>query len=391
MIVFLIAALTSLISCGPADELQDLIEKSNSKIRNERIAATDAIGNLVPKLTGDAKKTAAEKIISSVASGTDLVVSAAKLHMAEKPDLYNEYLGPFLSADEFVKIAQGCEAIKAIGAPARKWLPQLKKYLDKEERNFHLAALHALAYLEGKDIEPLMDKVIQRLESKDFNVQLSACRVLAKIGAPANKAGPKLVELLKNGNPSARSWASIALGAIGPHEEYSVVELLEERLDYFYLVDRQRALEGIAYLGEHAKPALPKIEKLMKLESKSVQHTASRTHWKVTGDATLAVDTLIKLLPTMEYGVDSMDILAEMGREAKKAVPDLMKQLKSTEAGHREAAVYALASIGADAKSAIEALKKMDKDEDVLIRSAAKKAVATIEASVKTEGEQKSN
>lgn len=377
MMVSFIATVVFLFA-SPNDQLQDLIKKSNSKNRDVQISAIDEIGKLAKSLSGKERKVAAEKIISSVSSSTSLVVTAAKLQLAENPELYNEYVGSFLTSDEPFKIGQGCEAIKAIGAPAKKWLKPLQTHLDNDERNYHLAALHALAYLDGKDLEPLMDNVIARLDSKDFNVQLSACRVLAQIGVPAKKAVPKLVDLLKNGLPSARSWASIALGAIGPHEDYPIVQLLEERLDYFYVVDRQRALQGIAYLGEHAKPALPKIEQLMKMKSKSVQHTASRTYWKVTGNAQPAVDTLITLLPTMEYGVDSMDILTEIGSEAKKAVPDLIKQLTSTEAGHREAAVYALASIGSDAKPAVAALKKMNKDEDVLVRSAAKKAIETI-------------
>ena len=179
------------------------------------------------------------------------------------------------------------------------------------------------------------------LDSEDFNIQLSACRVISKMGPKARKAGPRLVKLLEEGNASARSWASIALGAIGPHEQYDVVELLEQRLDRFYVIDRERALKGLAFLGTEATSTLPKIKKLMDDPTKSVQHIAAQTHWKITRNSEPAIDTLITLIPSMVHSGDTMDIIAEMGADGKKAIPEIIKQLKHPEATHREAACYA--------------------------------------------------
>jgi HEAT repeat protein len=221
--------------------------------------------------------------------------------------------------------------------------------------------------------------VIAKLDSKNFNVQLSACRVIIQIGHPARKAGPRLVNLLEEGIASSRSWASIALGAIGPHEDYDVVDLLSQRLSRFYLVDRQRALVGLAYLGPEAKAALPAVEKLMNDPTKSVQATSARTRWKITGETEKSVEILIPLLPTMEHGVEAMDVLAEMESAAKTAVPALIQQTRSPEAPSRESAVYTLAAIGAAARSAIPDLEKVAaKDNDRLIREAAKFAIQSI-------------
>lgn len=369
------------------EELDQLIKDAKSEKANVREKAILAIGPLLGTVEEQGQqKQIAEILIDAIADSSNNVNHSARLRIAEHPEIINKYLKPYFasafltSETSSASLGKACETIKVVGAEARVWLPDLIKCLEREERKFKLAALHAMGALNGKDLLPALDMTIKELDNKDFNIQLSACRVLSKIGPEARKAGPRLVKLLEEGIASARSWAGIALGAIGPHDEYDVVKLLEERLDRFYLVDRERALIGLAHLGEHAKPALPKIEKLMEDRSKSVQHTASRAHWKISGDSAKAVERLITLIPTMEFGPDSMDILGEIGSEGRTAVPALIEQLKSTELPTREAAVYALAGIGSGANAAIEPLKKMNATEqDQLIKAAIEIALAKIQ------------
>ena len=356
-----------------------MLENCKSKDNSVRLLAILDIGKVIPKLQFEKdKKAAAEILIQGIADPSVVVTAASKLRLAQNSEVVNDFLQTRMDDDNFRPFALGCEAIKIIGAPGKKWIKQIEKHLDSDDRNFRLASLHALAALDGEDILPLLDTVMESLESKDFNVQLSACRAISKMGPSARKAGPKLLDLLENGNASARSWASIALGAIGTHAEYDVVDLLEQRLDRFYVIDRQRALEGLAFLGNEAKSTLPKIKQLMTNPEKSVQHTAARSYWKITGDADAAADVLTKLVPTMVYGADAMDIIGEMGPAAKKAVPEIIKQLKSPEVTTREAACYALASIGPDAKAAIEPLQELKTDKDLLIRAVAEMAIEEI-------------
>jgi len=352
------------------DQLIKDVKSEDAKVRGKAMLA---IGPMLGTVEDEQQqKQIAEILIDAIADSNSLVNHSARLRIAEHPAIVNKYLKPYFDSDEgFPSLGKACETIKVVGAEARVWLPDLIKCLDRDERSFRLAALHAMGALDGVDLLPALDKTIKELDNKDFNIQLSACRVLSKIGPKAKKAGPRLVKLLEEGIVSSRTWAGIALGAIGPHEEYDVVELLKERLGRFYLVDRERALTGLALLGEHAKPTLPEIEKLMENRSKSVQHTASRAHWKISGDPAKAIERLITLIPTMEFGVDAMDILSEMGAEAKSAVPKLIEQLNSPEFPTREAAVYALASIGSEAKVAIESLKELDSTEqDQLVKAA---------------------
>jgi HEAT repeat protein len=366
-----------------SDVFDDLIQQANEGKEQQRITAVMRLGAKLAELSPERQRVAVMSIVDRTADDSDNVSSAARTQIAENAKFVNLHLGPYFqdTRGEFLPYAKACESIKVIGPAARIWLPQLQENLDHEERNFRLATLHALRSLDGKDLLPLLDPVIKALDDSDFNVQLSACRVIIKMGADAKKAGPRLVQLMQQGILSSRSWASIALGAIGPHEEYDVVQLLVDRLGMFYVFDRERALQGLAYLGANANAALPQVEKLMNSPEKSVQHIAARTYWKITGQAEPAVKVLITLVPRMEYGVDAMDILAEMGTEAASAVPELVKQLKSDEVHSREAAVYALAAIGAPAAVALKPLKELLSDKDLLVRAAAEKAINTIEQS----------
>ena len=371
------------------DLISDLSAQYKSGNQTERIEAVLEIGQRIPKLNDEQQLDLAYRtLIDAVADPAELVTAAARLRLAELGTQAVPYLKPFLESEKFIQFAKACESIKAIGPTANKCIPLLEKHVDSNDPKFQLAALHGLGVFEGEELLPVLDKTIAALDSDNFNIQLSACRVISRIGPSASKAGPRLVKLLEEGIASSRSWASIALGAIGPNDNYDVVALLEERLDRFYLVDRQRALIGLAHLGSQAKHALPKIEALMKEPSKSVQHTAARAHWKISGESEPAIECLIKLVPTMDFGADAMDILGEMKAEAKSAVSALIGQLKSPEAPTREAAIYALASIGPSAAIAIEPLRKIEADEDQLIREAARMAIKKIQQSEPTSSNQ---
>ena len=64
-----------------------------------------------------------------------------------------------------------------------------------------------------------------------------------------------LEQLFLTGLPSSRSWAGIALGAIGPVEDVDSVKLLSSRLDAFTQIDKERALLALAIMGPEADDA----------------------------------------------------------------------------------------------------------------------------------------
>lgn len=381
LVLFLI--LVPCIASADDAQITKLLVEAKSDKSATRGAAVLKLGDSLGSITDDAQqKSVSVTLIDSIRDRSELVSHLARLRIAENPKLINKYLGKYVTSNDFQQFGTGAETIKAVGSEARQWLPDLLKQLGTEDKEFKLGALHAMRALDSQDLVECLDQTIAALDHPDFNVQLSACRVLEKIGPDAKKAGPRLVQMMKEGSVSARSWASVALGAIGPHENYDVAKLVEAHLDLPSVIDRERALIGLAHLGGHAKFVLPKIEILMEKKSKRVQNTASFAHWKISGDPTKAVSRLTSLIATMEHGAESMDFLAEIGPDAKSSVDEIIKQLKSAEFTHRESAVRALSSFGpsagANAKVALQELLK--NEDDLLIRSIAESAVDIVQS-----------
>ena len=87
----------------------------------------------------------------------------------------------------------------------------------------------------------------------------------------------------------------------------------------------------------------------------------------------------MELLQDINFQGDAIEILGDMGPEAKNAVPALIEQLNSSEDYLRESAVLTLGAIGPQAKESLPALRKMKDDPDALIRSAAERAIREVE------------
>jgi HEAT repeat protein len=289
------------------------------------------------------------------------------------------YLGG-VDSTEIKEFVAAAEAIRLIGEPAKEWTPNLVRRLESDDDRQLIAALEALAGI-GKPSVVALEKVIPHFDSRNFHVQVACCKIVVALGPEAKPAAAKVKQLFENGIASARTWAAIALGAIGKHEDYDVIELLSQKLNAFLLVEKERALEGLALMGPEAKPALDKVVQLMEDRTKNARHYAAYTHWKITGDPDPAVKLLSQLSGTINFGVESIDILGKMGPAARDAVPTLIKRLEDEEPAPREAAVWALAEIGPAASTAIPALESLLDDEDRLIRAGAKRAIEKIQTS----------
>ena len=333
--------------------------------------STDQLDQVVPAVVGQLGEL--DPLVSSAASQAMVDLGAKAV----------PHLKPFLQSDDYRTYSLGCEACRVIGEPCAVYVPLLMERLEENDPRMRGPSIGAMANF-GKAALPALDQVIAGLapqpgNPRGFMTQVHACKVLVSLGPDARPAGAKLVELAEQGNPSSRSWATVALGAIGPVDEYDVVEILDDKLDEFLLLDKQRALQGLALIGPPAKQALPNIERLMQDKSKSCPHDAAYAYWRVTGDADRPVAVLVELLKDVNFQTEAIEILGDMGPAAKNSVPALVEQLGSSEDHLREGAVLTLGAIGPQAKAALPALEKMKRDPDALIRSAALRSISEIE------------
>ena len=372
---------TVFISSGAVDFTQDPVAQGTSKFlemvgssdKNIRIEALIALGGS----SGDYEQVT-PAVVGRLGELDPLESSAASQAIVDLGSNAVPHLKPFLESEDYKTYSLGCEACRVIGEPCSVYVPLLLQRLRDGDERFRGPSIGAMAGF-GQAALPAMKEITAALEDKNFMTQVFACKVLASMGIAAKPAGPKLVVLAEIGNPSARSWATIALGAIGPVEEYDVIEILDGKLDDFLLLDKQRALQGLALIGPPARAALPNIKRLMADKSKSCPHDAAYAYWKVTGDSEGASTALGDLLGDVDYVAATIEILGDMGPAAKGSVPELIELLGSTEDHLREGAALALGAIGPAAKSALPALEKVKSDPDLLIRSAAQRAMVAIQ------------
>lgn len=380
-VALLVIAGTVYLCSGSVNYTQDpeargtseLIEMLDDKDKNVRVEALIELG----KSKGDFDQVV-PAVVGQLGDIEPIVTVAASHTMVDLGDKVVPHIKPFLESEDYKTYALGCIACRVIGEPCAVYLPILQERIKSGDERIQGRSIDAMSNF-GQAALPALDEIIAGLDARVFMTQVVSCKAIVSLGRDAKPAGPRLVKLAEEGNASARSWATVALGAIGPVEEYDVVEILDGKLDEFLLLDKQRALKGLALIGPPAKAALPNIEMLMKDASKSCPHNAAFTYWKVSGDPDLPVSVMVDLLDNIDFQTETIELLGDMGPAAEKSVPALIDMLGSSEDHIREGAALSLGAMGPAAKAALPALRKMNKDPDLLIRSAAKRSITDIE------------
>ena len=90
------------------------------------------------------------------------------------------------------------------------YLPIVKEWLTSDDRQVRKQALYALQGM-GKHSLEAIELVVKALDDEDFNNQCMSCRILETLGPDAIPAEEKLLNLMKEGNPSTRGWAALVL------------------------------------------------------------------------------------------------------------------------------------------------------------------------------------
>ena len=208
-----------------------------------------------------------------------------------------------MKSGEQDQIIQACAALKELGG-GELYFGQLKKWLESGDVRERKRALFVLQGVGSPAIE-LMDLIIEALDDPDFNNQCMACRVLESLGTDAMPAENALLRLAKEGNPSSRGWAAVALGAMGPTDQTDVARLLANNLDAFTQIEKQRALIGLAHLGPEAISVVDEVRNSMSDESRHVMPHAAYAFFRITGKPQDSLEVLGKLIDDPSYVSDA--------------------------------------------------------------------------------------
>ena len=306
----------------------------------------------------------AELLLSSDRLVRDTIEAAFQL----QANTAVEYIKPWIETDDIEKFRWGCSVVHAVGDPAVRYRESLGKQLKSDDRRFVMAALYALESFSDGAPDSVGD-IIPLLDIDDFQRTVFACRVIIQTGSAAKSAVPALKELLENGNVSHRSLAAWALGAIGQTDDFDTLAVLQDMLDNFTVVEKERALMGLGLIGADAKPAVDKVRELMKTGS-GVATQAALTLWQIEGStaAEEASARLIELSKTTDFEITALNLLARIQPPTTDSIDRFKKLLKSPDESVRETAARAIGRFAVDSPELKLLITPLLEDPDPAVR-----------------------
>lgn len=357
--------------------LEELLVDCRSEDEDTRVSALLAMGRHPEYLPQSL-----EGVLPNLIHPKDTIRISAESAVRSLGEAVTPHLRSWLEADRPDKFYMGCAAITALGTKAREYIPILIAKLDSPDFATRMSCLFALESM-GKEAQPAFDKLLTLLDVPDpeFNIQVRVCYIFRNLGDGARPAIPRLMRLAEEGVLSSRSMAYLTLGALGPSPDHDIVGLLTKRLDAFHLLDRERALIGLGYLGKEAQPALDKIEGLMGNPEKSAQAQAAFAYWRITGETERPLKVLAECLESYDFRMNAVDRAGDMGAVASSLVPKMITLLdEPDDEALREAVILAFGKMGPAAKGAVSKLKSLaGYDDDLLMRETARIALESIE------------
>jgi HEAT repeat protein len=240
----------------------------------------------------------------------------------------------------------------------------------------------------GKKALPVRDSLLTMLQSDNFREQISASQLLAMFGAEAAPAAPRLIQLAKEGNTSARGHACLALGQIGLVEKLDVVSPIETATEDFSAVVRERAMAGLAMLGSDAKSALPTVHRLLRSKRYGNRVDAAYAAFRITGEAEEPLEVLIELAADRNHELDALQLIGKMGAAAEPGVEKLLKLLDSEDPDKRFELAQTLKRVAinnAKVRRALARLATSDPDADVRRIAKVKSAASKVKSSIGTD------
>jgi len=364
-------------------ELTEIIQPLSEGKRPHQGALQDRMLGAILQL-GEGEDSLDQRI-SSIAMAGNIsdteYESAAEIAIKKLGDVTHQPLSEMLASDDPEEILHAVICIKLLGEEASKFVPELIEMIESGDPMTTRYGVFALQNM-GASATPAVEALNEVVESLDFNAQIMVCKAVVGIGRDAVPIADTLAKLYEKGNPSARSWAGIALGAIGPIENFDTAQMLGSRVTAFNHVEKVRALEGLSLMGDEGASQQEIIKAAMVDPEGRVRPEAAYAYYRVTAETETPVKVLVEMLGRRDYSLESLKFLRLMGPDARAAIPDVRALLSNESVALRESAVLVLGNMGAVAADEIASIKNLASDPDPLLRQAVEEAVAAIEKDV---------
>ncbi|HVC96148.1 MAG TPA: HEAT repeat domain-containing protein [Pirellulales bacterium] len=293
-------------------------------------------------------------------------------------------------------------------------LDRLIQRLSSDDAELQHAALFKLKYDRTTALSAL-PVLVEVVKKSNHENRISALRIIAELGPPGKAASSTISEALSDENSAVRIAAAFTLLRIGSTSD-AAIDVLSGALHDAEEEHRLAAARNLADCGRAAKGAakalaaaatdksadvraevaealgaigpisqdssLAALRALLADESSLVQVNAARSLWQLDEPAEALVPKLVQVLDDFEpissqsprdelFLGDrvpariAIELLGEIGPEAKAAVGALIAAVDSASLALQFRAVDALGAIGPEAEPAIERLERALRDAEV--------------------------
>ena len=313
--------------------------------------------------------------------------SAAQIAIKQLGKPAHATIKEMLESSDPDELTKAVICIKLLGEDASEFIPKLIEMIQSGDKVIVRYGVFAMQDM-GSSAIPAVEALNDVIHSLDFNAQIMVCKAVVGIGRDAAPMADNLAKIYEEGVPSIRSWAGIALGAIGPIENFDTAEMLGSRVNTFVHMEKVRALKGLALMGDEASSQKEIIEAAMNKPNGRVRPDAAFAFYRVTGETETPVKTLVESLSSVNYRDSALSFLRLMGPDAKSAIPAVRNMLDDESVAIQESAVLVLGNMGAVAADEINAIKRLSSSDDPLLRQAVSESVAAIERDVAAKGKE---
>lgn len=278
------------------------------------------------------------------------------------------------SEDPKVKAAV-IDALGKIGPAAQPARPALLPLLTIPPVEIRRAAAQALLKI---GLDPAATaQWVKAFQDEDDEVAATAAQALSSAGALPKEETPMLVDLLKVGKPVQRRHAATFLGAMKA-EGKPVISGLADALRDAEKAVRLEAAEALGKIGPRASPAALALGNALKDKEAEVRKSSLSALSKIGPDASNAAPSLITALGDSELHDSALNTLVKIGKGAVRDLGRALTDSRNTKV--RLELIDILGQIGPDAREAVPALTKILGSEDYpSVQRAAREALAKIQ------------
>jgi HEAT repeat protein len=261
---------------------------------------------------------------------------------------------------DFQKHEDALHGLVALGPDGKAAIPDVAKLLDD-----HLVsqmAAHALYRIGSNSVPTLKDALTNRNQW----ARSHAAGVLGVLHDPSSVSN--LLVALKDSDVHTRIMAAQALRRF-PEQADVIVPALIICLDDPDDVFRGNVARVLTRFGAGAKPAIPKLQKMVESADYNLSTTTAKALMQIDFEGTLAAFTNNLTSADVNVRRTSAWALILFKSEGRPAVPSLVKCLKDQDTKVRENAAVALREIGEEPDLVVPALMENLNGPDLELRS----------------------